>query len=102
VLVEHADFHDTRAAAGSIGAFTGLGWESVIVKLDYKQRELQEIRLYPIDLGMGLPRSMNGRPVVAGPGDPLNKRVLERFQAMSEPYGSRIAIKDGVGVIRIP
>jgi poly-gamma-glutamate synthesis protein (capsule biosynthesis protein) len=69
--------------------------------MDYKQRELQEIRLYPIDLGIGLPRSMNGRPVLAAPGDALNKRVLERFQSMSEPYGTKMMIQDGVGIIRV-
>lgn len=96
-----ADFHDARAAAGGIGAFTGLGWESVAVKMEYRQRRLQEIRLYPIDLGIGLPRSMNGRPVLAPPGGELNARVLARFQSMSEPYGTKIAIQDGVGVIRV-
>ena len=63
--------------------------------------KLSEIRLYPIDLGMGLPRSQNGRPVLAEPGGEVNRRVLERFQKMSEPYGTKIAIREGVGIIHV-
>jgi poly-gamma-glutamate synthesis protein (capsule biosynthesis protein) len=96
-----ADFHDTRAAAGGIGAAIGLGWESAVVTTEYEHRQLTEIKLYPVDLGIGLPRSMNGRPVLAAPGDELNARVLERFQSMSKPYGTDITIKDGVGIIRV-
>ena len=71
------------------------------MSLEYKRRQLTEIKLYPVDLGIGLPRSMNGRPVLAAPGDELNKRVLERLQSMSKPYGTAVTIKDGVGIIRV-
>ncbi len=62
---------------------------------------MKEVRLYPIDLGMGLPRSQAGRPVLARPGDEVNQRVLERFQQMSQPYGTEISIENGVGVITV-
>ena len=96
-----ADFHDARVAAGGIGSATGLGWESVVVTLTYAKRQLKDIRLYPIDLGIGLPRSYNGRPVLAAAGNELNRRVLERFQEMSKPYGTEIQIDNGVGIIHI-
>jgi len=96
-----ADFHDARAAAGGIGAGPLEGWESIVATCEYIGKQLKEIRLYPIDLGMGLPRSQNGRPILAEPGDEVNKRVLQRYQSISEPYGTRIEIEDGVGVIRV-
>ena len=77
------------------------GWESIVATCKYTGKQMKEIRLYPIDLGRGLPRSQHGRPILAVPGDEVNERVLERYQSMSEPYGTRIEIEDGVGVILV-
>ena len=94
-----ADFYDERIRHGWNANVEG--WESVVATCKYQGKQLKEIRLYPVDLGMGLPRSQMGRPVLAMPGDAVNRRVLERFQNMSEPYGTRIEIEDGVGIISV-
>jgi poly-gamma-glutamate synthesis protein (capsule biosynthesis protein) len=94
-----ADFYDVRVERGWNAHVEG--WESVIVTCNYAGKNLKEVRLYPIDLGRGLPRSVAGRPVLARPGDEVNQRVLERFQHMSQPYGTEIRIENGVGIITV-
>ncbi len=94
-----ADFYDTRVERVRNPPVEG--WESVVVTCNYAGKRLKEVRLYPVDLGMGLPRGQAGRPVLARPGDEVNQRVLARFQAMSQPYGTEISIEDGVGIIKV-
>ena len=65
----------------------------------FKARELQEIRLYPIDLGFKRPRSQRGRPVLAQ-GD-VAQEVLDLFRRLSLPFGTDLDIRDEVGVIQV-
>ncbi|HJN87929.1 MAG: CapA family protein [Dehalococcoidia bacterium] len=94
-----ADFYDERIRHGWNDKVEG--WESVAVTCKYEAKQLKEIRLYPVDLGMGRPRGQAGRPVLAQPGSEVNQRVLERFQSMSATYGTTIEIESGVGVISV-
>jgi poly-gamma-glutamate synthesis protein (capsule biosynthesis protein) len=94
-----ADFYDERIRHGWNSNVEG--WESVAVTCKYEAKQLKEIRLYPVDLGMGRPRGQAGRPVLAQPGSEVNRRVLERFQSMSATYGTKIEIENGVGVITV-
>ena len=96
-----ADLYDARSGNGTRGqSINPRKWESAIAMLSYKGRKLIEIRLHPVDLGMGLPRGQSGRPVLAETGGEVSNRVLKKFQQMSEPFGTKIVIKDGTGVIR--
>jgi len=52
------------------------------------------VQLHPIDLGMHKSRSQKGVPVLSG-----DEEVLQYMQKLSEPYGTKIEIKDGVGII---
>jgi poly-gamma-glutamate capsule biosynthesis protein CapA/YwtB (metallophosphatase superfamily) len=74
-------------------------WESVVVSSEFRDGHLKELRLHPIDLGHGLPRSQRGRPVLAGAE--VGTRVLERMQRLSKPLGTTISIQDGAGVVRL-
>jgi poly-gamma-glutamate synthesis protein (capsule biosynthesis protein) len=56
-----------------------------------------KIVLHPIDLGFGRSRGQRGRPVLAGPAE--STEVLTLFRELSKPFGTEIAIEDGVGVI---
>jgi poly-gamma-glutamate synthesis protein (capsule biosynthesis protein) len=47
-------------------------------------------------MGFRVPRPHQGTPRLAE--RELGKKILERFARMSEIYGTRIVIKDGVGV----
>ncbi len=41
------------------------------------------------------------RPILAEPGGEVSNRVLKRVQKMSEPYDTKIEIKEGMGVISL-
>ena len=45
---------------------------------------------------MKLPRSQKGVPVLSG-----DEEVLHYLQKLSEPYGTKINIQDGVGTITL-
>lgn len=68
--------------------------ESVIPSWTMKDGELVEIKLYPIELLHGKKRHQNGFPKITE-----NEEILKRLQALSEPFGTKIIIKDGIGCI---
>ncbi len=97
-----ADFYDARSGNDTRGqSVNPRNWETAVAMLTYKGKQLKEIRLHPVDLGMGLPRGQRGRPLLAEPGGEVSNRVLAKFGQMSEPFGTRIEIEDGAGVIRL-
>ena len=95
-----ADFYDARSEKDARGfPSESTYWESFVVRCEYKSGELRGLRLLPVDLGHGRPRSQRGRPVLAGPE--VGEKVLQRIQCLSEPFGTAIEIEDGVGVVRL-
>ena len=95
-----ADFYDARTANDTRGfPADPVYWESVVAECEYTSGVLSGLKLYPIDLGFGRPRSQRGRPLLAE-GE-VAQRMLERMQRMSEPFGTVMAIEEGVGVVRI-
>jgi poly-gamma-glutamate capsule biosynthesis protein CapA/YwtB (metallophosphatase superfamily) len=69
----------------------------------YQDGVLQEIRIYPVDLGVdraNRPWSKMSMPMTPSPE--LANRILGDVQKFSEPFGTKITIENGVGVIRIP
>jgi poly-gamma-glutamate capsule biosynthesis protein CapA/YwtB (metallophosphatase superfamily) len=65
---------------------------------DYNRSELREVRLYPIQLGTDRAQSQRGRPMLAEPE--FGSRMIEQIARLSSKYGTSIAHRDGVGVIR--
>jgi len=55
-------------------------------RMPLRRRAFSEAKLYPVDLGFGLPRSQRGRPVLADAE--TGRRVLERVQRISKRYGT--------------
>ncbi|MCL0044087.1 CapA family protein [Dehalococcoidia bacterium] len=95
-----ADFYDARSVNESRGqTVQPIRWESAVAMVTFKDKQMQDLRLYPIDLGFGRPRPQRGRPLLAE-GD-VSQVILERFQQLSAPFGTRITIEDGVGIIQI-
>ena len=93
-----ADFLDARTDGGRKGhPSEPLYWENIVAECDFKEKRLSGVKLYPIDQGHGRPRAQRGRPVLAD-GE-IAGQILERVRRLSEPYGSQIEIKDGVGLI---
>jgi poly-gamma-glutamate synthesis protein (capsule biosynthesis protein) len=96
-----ADFNDVRYKKDSRGfPATPEYWESVIAAPVWKRKELIAVKLYPISLGFGKPRSARGRPLLAGAD--LSKKIIEDLQRLSKPFGTTIDFKDGIGIVRIP
>lgn len=71
-------------------------WRSVMAGFTAEDGEVTEIRLYPVDLHMGWKRSRIGWPNLAP-----ECGALEHLARLSEAYGTKIEIEDGVGIIRL-
>lgn len=95
-----ADFNDARYDFDKKG-FPAKPeyWESVIAVPHWKGKRLMEIRLYPISLGYGKPRTVRGRPLFADPS--LRTKILQHLESCSVPFGTKVEIEDGVGVIKV-
>ncbi|WP_334163739.1 CapA family protein [Phenylobacterium sp.] len=74
-------------------------YESVVAVNRFDGGALAEVRLHPVTLGASLRMAHRGVPRAASPAE--GRRILERLQALSAPYGTRIAIEGDVGVIRL-
>jgi poly-gamma-glutamate synthesis protein (capsule biosynthesis protein) len=87
--------HRADVTAGSLTA--------VVATATYQDGILQEVRLHPVDLGVNAlerPASQLGIPMM--PSADVAARVLAELQKNSEPFGTRITIENGVGIIRVP
>lgn len=71
-------------------------WNAVMAAWTMEDGEVTQVQLYPVELGMDKPRSQKGVPVMNG-----SEETLRYLQSLSEPYGTKIQIQDGVGTIRI-
>ncbi|HLF77240.1 MAG TPA: CapA family protein [Dehalococcoidia bacterium] len=72
--------------------------QSAVATVSLNSKGLCELKLYPIEFGEGLPRSQSGRPILSEGASAQEN--LERFQRLSRPYGTNIAIEGTTGVIR--
>ena len=70
-------------------------WEAVMPVWTMKDGKLDEITLYPLELGFELPIHTRGWPKLS-----KNTAILERLQELSAPYGTKIEISATQGVIR--
>lgn len=72
-----------------------------IANTTYRNGKLVEIRLYPVDLGLGTrPWSRENIPLTPTPEKA--RSILERLQKYSEPFGTTISIENNIGIIRVP
>ncbi|MGE5217322.1 MAG: CapA family protein [Chloroflexota bacterium] len=94
-----SDFFDHRSVAETKGhPASAEFWQSVVAICRYKSHRLEEITLYPVEMGYGRPRAQHGRPVLAGVES--GKTILDRVARLSEPYGTRLELRDSCAVIR--
>jgi hypothetical protein len=61
---------------------------------------LTEVRIYPVDLGQ-TPRVGSQLGIPKKPSPAVAKKILDEVIEYSKPFGTRIVVEDGVGVIRI-
>lgn len=74
-------------------------WQSVVANVVFRNGRPAEINLTPISLGYGATRPNRGIPRLAEPA--MATQILERLQKLSQPFGTNIAIKNGIGTITI-
>jgi len=74
-------------------------WISVVPRMRFDGDALDELRLYPIELGWEKPRSQRGRPMLAR-GE-LADKIIGIMAGLSEPYGTEVLNRDGVGVVSL-
>ena len=102
-----ADYYDSRSKPDPVTGFptayhpaNPAVWESVVPVATFEGHRVTRIVFYPVDMGFRVPRPHQGTPRLADPV--LGRKILERFAQMSEIYGTRIVIRDGVGVWDAP
>lgn len=95
-----ADFNDARYSDDTRG-FPAVPeiWESVIAVPTFNNLRLTELKLYPISLGYGQPRQVRGRPLFAD--EELGRKIIGDLQRLSEPYGTTIEMRRGIGYVNL-
>jgi poly-gamma-glutamate synthesis protein (capsule biosynthesis protein) len=74
-----------------------------VAQTKYQDGKLREVRIYPIDLGADKTKTPWSRSSI--PQTPTAERarqILTDLQTYSAPFGTKIAIENGIGVIRVP
>ncbi len=95
-----ADMYDKRSMNDTRGFPADVAyWESILGSLQYEGGEFKRAVLYPLYLGWDRPRPQRGRPVLAR--KEIARRILERMQRLSEPYGTEIRIDGETGIIEL-
>ena len=95
-----ADMYDARSKNDTAGFPADVTyWESVLGVIDYEAGQMKRVEIYPLYLGWDRPRPQRGRPVLAR-GE-IARRILERTQRLSEPFGTIIKIDGDKGIIEI-
>ncbi|UCC41234.1 MAG: CapA family protein, partial [Candidatus Aminicenantes bacterium] len=94
-----ADFNDKRYNLDRRGFPSKAEyWESIIAVPAWKGKDIVEIKLYPVTLGFGKPRTARGRPLFAD--EELSKKIIDDLQRLSEPFGTIVEYQDGIGILR--
>jgi poly-gamma-glutamate capsule biosynthesis protein CapA/YwtB (metallophosphatase superfamily) len=76
-----------------------LQWQQICALCQYREGKLNEIKLVPLDLGFGKPRSQRGRPLLAD--EQLGEEIIRRVATLSKRYGTEVSFSNGHGVIKI-
>ncbi|MGZ9719005.1 CapA family protein [Rhizobium miluonense] len=100
----HTDAEVTAAEmSGGYGTDPGFSdpifYESIVALSRFENNRLNEVRLFPIELGHSRRLANRGIPCLAPPAKA--KTVLERLQRLSKPFETVIEIEDNIGIIRV-
>jgi poly-gamma-glutamate synthesis protein (capsule biosynthesis protein) len=88
---------DSRNAGGTRGlCYDKVMYEAIIPYWEAEDGKLTKLVLMPIELNFDQGRSMGGWP-----RPKYDSGILERLAKMSEPYGTRIEIRDGLGYVEV-
>ena len=88
---------ENRSGGGKHGLYYDpIMFETVVPYWEYGDGVLRRLELLPVELNFSLPRSVGGWP-----RPKRDAGILERLAAMSEAWGTRIRIEDGIGVVEL-
>jgi poly-gamma-glutamate capsule biosynthesis protein CapA/YwtB (metallophosphatase superfamily) len=74
-------------------------FEVLLTSSHYEKGQLAEVRLYPVDVG-GPDRPGSQLGIPRKPAPRVANRILEKVAEYSKPFGAKITIENGVGIIR--
>jgi hypothetical protein len=95
------DFNDARYNFDKSGfPADPMIWEAVVAVPKVRGEQLAEVALHPITLGHGQARSVRGRPMFAE--GPLGQKILGDLVKLSASYGTKIAVRNGIGYVELP
>ena len=90
-------YMDARSKNGTVGyAVQWPIWNAVLPAWTMEDGKITDIQLYPVELGMDKPRSQKGVPVMNH-----SEQTLRYLEKISQSFGTKFEIKDGVGYIRL-
>jgi len=75
--------------------------KAILTHTRFEEGKLAEVRIYPVDLGL-TPRPGSQIGIPKRPTPEIARQILEEVIEYSKPFGTKIEIEDGVGVIRMP
>lgn len=88
-----------KVPGGALIRFSDAWFQTFVPVTTYRHGLMSEIRIYPVAIESSHTPS-DGRPRPADPAEA--QQILTRLQRLSAPYGTRIRIVNGVGIIRGP
>ena len=75
--------------------------EALLASARYQNGQLTEVRIYPMDLGQTA-RVGTQLGVPKRPSPEVAKAILDEVIEYSKPFGTKIVVENGVGIIRVP
>ena len=91
------ELFDTRNNGGTRGlCYEKVMFEAIVPYWEMEDGKLTKLVLMPVELNFDKSRSMGGWP-----RPKYDDGILERLAEMSEPYGTKIDIVDGMGIVRL-
>jgi len=75
--------------------------EAILTSSHFENGKLTEVRIYPVDLGQ-TPRPGSQVGIPRRPTPEVAKKILDEVIEYSKPFGTKIEVENGVGVIKIP
>lgn len=74
--------------------------EAIVAYSRFDAGKLVEVRIYPVDLGQ-TPRPGSQVGIPRRPSPAVAAKILDEVIEYSKPFGTRIEVQDGVGVIHV-
>jgi poly-gamma-glutamate capsule biosynthesis protein CapA/YwtB (metallophosphatase superfamily) len=91
---------DSTQASDKIQLTGGVNlWQTIVPVITYQNSGAARMLLYPVTLGMDEPRYQRGTPRLAEGTEA--REIIARVARLSEPYGTSIQFRDGIGEVRL-